>query len=277
MLKADLHSHSTISDGRLSPTALVERAAAQGVGILALTDHDNIGGIAEAEAAGKRLGVEVIPGVEISADYDPGTMHILGLGIDPTNSTLLMRLEFLQEARRQRNPKVLQKLQALGIDITLAEIEALAGSRQIGRPHFAQALINKKAASSFDDAFERFLAKGSPAYVAKTRLSPRESIQIIHGAGGLAVLAHPIQLRLQGQALEAVIQDLVDAGLDGIEVFHSDHDKNHENLYATLARQFGLKISGGSDFHGIEGKSIELGKPAVDVLVARELFSGKPS
>jgi predicted metal-dependent phosphoesterase TrpH len=274
MAKADLHSHSTVSDGRLSPAALVERAQAQGVGILALTDHDNVGGVAEAQAAGKRLGLHVIPGVEISADYGPGTMHILGLNLDPLDEKLLARLDFLQSARRERNPKVVQKLRAMGFDITLAQVEALAGSRQVGRPHFAQALIDKKAVATFEEAFERFLGKGKPAYVPKARLSSKEAVALIHGAGGLAVLAHPIQLRLERHALEAILTELVAEGLDGIEVYHSDHGPEHVAAYLELAERFGLRVSGGSDYHGIPGKNVELGRPTIDEAVARELFKG---
>lgn len=275
MAKADLHTHSTISDGRLSPSALVERAAAMGVGIMALTDHDNVSGIAEAQSAGKRLGVEVIAGVEISADYEPGTMHILGLGIDPSDERLLARLDFLQSARRERNPKVVQKLRALGIDITLAEVEALAGSRQVGRPHFAQALLDRKVVSSFEDAFERFLAKGRPAYVPKARMPSKESIDLIHAAGGLAVLAHPIQLRLQGEELERLVKMLrFEQGLDGLEVFHSDHDADHVAIYKELATRLELRVSGGSDYHGIPGRKVELGQPVLEERMARELFSG---
>jgi predicted metal-dependent phosphoesterase TrpH len=275
MPKADLHTHSTVSDGRLSPAALVERAAAQGVALMALTDHDNVGGVAEAEAAGRRHGVAVIPGVEISADFEPGTMHILGLAIDPGEAALLSRLDFLQSARRERNPRVIQKLRAQGIEITLAEVEALAGFRQVGRPHFAQALVNKKAVATFEEAFRRFLAKGQSAYVPKTRLAPKEAISLIHGAGGLAVLAHPIQLGLEDAALEAQIGRLKELGLDGIEVYHSDHELEHEQLYEGLAKKFSLGISGGSDFHGIPGKDVELGRPQIDVSVVRALLSGK--
>jgi len=277
MPKADLHTHSTVSDGRLSPAALVQRAAQMGVGVMALTDHDNVGGLAEAEAAGRRHGVRIIPGVEISADYEPGTMHILGLGIDAANEALLLRLDFLQAARRERNPRMLQKLRALGIDLSMAEVEALAGSRQLGRPHFAQALINKEAVSSFEEAFERYLGKGRPAYVPKTRLPPGEAIQLIHGAGGLAVLAHPIQLRLEGDALALVLGGLAAQGLDAIEVFHSDHKAPDEQAYAALAERFKLRVSGGSDFHGIPGKNVELGHPEIDESVALRLFSGGPA
>lgn len=271
---ADFHTHSTVSDGRLSPAALVERAAQHGVTLMALTDHDNVGGLAEAEAAGRRFGVEIVPGVEISADYEPGTMHILGLGIDPENEALLARLEFLQAARRERNPRVIQKLRALGIEITLAEVEAVAGQKQVGRPHFAEVLVAKKAAADFPDAFDRFLAKGKPAYVPKTRLSPKDSIGIIHGAGGLAVLAHPIQLRLEGAALKEKVRELAALGLDGLEVFHSDHGPQHEAAYAALAAEFGLGVSGGSDYHGIPGKNVELGRPAVEEASGRKLLSG---
>jgi predicted metal-dependent phosphoesterase TrpH len=272
MAQADLHSHSTVSDGRLSPTQLLERAAARGVALLALTDHDNVGGIAEAREAGRRLGVEVVPGVEISADYGPGTMHILGLGIDVESPELLKSLQGLQQARRERNPKVIERLRAAGVELTLGEVEKLAGANQVGRPHFAQALVDKGAARDFNDAFERFLAKGRPAYVAKARLAPQEAIRCIHAAKGLAVLAHPIQLKLNGAELEAKVAELKGLGLDGVEVYHSDHGPEEERLYLALAQSHGLKVSGGSDFHGIPGKDAELGRHGLDLPRALQLL-----
>ena len=274
MGRADMHTHSTVSDGRLSPSALVERAASQGVTLMALTDHDNIGGIAEAEAAGRRCGVEIVPGVEISADYGPGTMHILGLGVDPAEPGLLARLDFLQGARRERNPKIIQKLRAAGLDIHMAEVEALAGQSQVGRPHFAQALVMRGMAADFKEAFDKFLAKGRPAYVPKSRMAPREAIEVIHKAGGLAVLAHPVQLRLDPAAEEAEITGLKGFGLDGIEVRHIDHGPADEARYQALAKLLELRLSGGSDYHGIPGRKGDLGSPGLEIAEARALLSG---
>jgi predicted metal-dependent phosphoesterase TrpH len=274
MRKADLHTHSTVSDGRLSPTALIEMGASLGLLMMALTDHDNIGGLREAEVAGRRLGVEIIPGVEISADYEPGTMHILGLGLDSEHEGLLRRLDYLQTARRERNPKVIQRLRTLGVDISLAEVEALAGGRQIGRPHFAQALIQKGVAKDFDDAFERFLGKGAPAYVPKLRLAPAEAIRLIHDAGGVAVLAHPIQLQLEAAPLERLLEKLsAEDGLDALEAYHSDHSDADTKRYLELAQRHQLKVSGGSDFHGIPKRRNQLGEPGLELELARKLLA----
>ena len=271
-MKADLHSHSTVSDGRLSPEALVARAHEKGVSILALTDHDNTAGVPAAIAAGKGLGLRVIPGVEISADFEPGTMHILGLGIDISNPALQDRLAEMQEARRQRNPKVIERLRAAGIDIQFSDVEKLAKGGQIGRPHFAQALIDKGAVASFNEAFEKYLGKGAVAYVPKARMKSDAAIAAIHAAGGLAVLAHPIQLRLEGPGLEALVASLKKQGLDGIEVFHSDHGPEDVIFYGALAARHGLGVSGGSDYHGIPGKNVELGVPANPLSMVEELF-----
>jgi predicted metal-dependent phosphoesterase TrpH len=272
-LKADLHSHSTVSDGRLSPQALVERAAQKGLGILALTDHDNTAGVAAATEAARRLGLRVIPGVEISADFEPGTMHILGLGIDIHNALLQGKLAQLQKAREERNPKIVERLRLSGVEVTYAEIQAEAKGGQIGRPHFAQVLLDKGVVASFEEAFDRYLAKGAPAYVPKARMQSGEAIQAIHAAAGLAVLAHPLQLRLEGPALESLLLKLKAEGLDGIEVFHSDHDLAQTQFIAELAKRHGLKVSGGSDFHGIPGKQVELGVPELPESLVEELFA----
>jgi predicted metal-dependent phosphoesterase TrpH len=199
-------------------------------------------------------------------------MHILGLQIDPANPELLRSLEGLQQARRERNPKVIARLNEAGIRISLEEVQRLAGANQIGRPHFAQALVEKGAAKDFNDAFDRFLAKGKPTYVPKERLAPEPAIRCIHAAGGIAVLAHPIQLRLDGEELEKKVSELKGLGLDGIEAYHCDHGPEHERLYLGLASRHGLKVSGGSDFHGIAGKKVELGRPGLELGLAMKLL-----
>ena len=193
MDRIDLHTHSNCSDGSLSPRELVQLAKKRDLRAIALTDHDTVAGVAEAVAAGKELGVEVVPGVEISAQYPPGTMHILGYCFTPSQPEFLKALKKLQEVRAARNPKIIERLQALGLEITTDEVLNLS-SGQVGRPHIAKALVNRGYVSSIDEAFSRYLQKGAVAYVEKFRFSPREAIALIRGAGGLAVLAHPFTL-----------------------------------------------------------------------------------
>jgi predicted metal-dependent phosphoesterase TrpH len=269
----DLHTHSTASDGVLSPEDLVALARDKGLAAIALTDHDNTAGLERAISAGKSLGVEVVPGVEISADFSPGTLHILGLEIDPKNPVLRDKLEFLQQTRRDRNPRIARQLQAAGLDLRFEEVEALASGGQVGRPHFASLLLQKKIVSSWDEAFDKWLGKGKPGYVDKVRVSSAEAVGMIHAAGGLAVLAHPVQLQLADQALTDLVSRLAAEGLDAIEVYHSDHGPREEQFYQILARRSGLKFSGGSDYHGFKDKDVELGIPEVDYGVLEKLRS----
>ncbi|WP_456434459.1 PHP domain-containing protein [Thermosulfuriphilus sp.] len=255
----DLHTHSTASDGTLSPGALISMAKDIGLAALALTDHDTINGLAEAEESARRLGIEFIPGVELSALYERGTLHILGYFLDYNSSSLITRLRKLQQARAERNPKIIQKLQALGIDITMEEVEAIASS-QIGRPHIARLLVEKRVCRDINEAFDRFLKAGAAAYVPKERLSAPEAIELIHQARGLAVLAHPITLNIsRPEALKAFVKGLVKAGLDGIESYYSDHDEAFVGLCQEIAEAFDLVETGGTDFHGANKPHIKLG------------------
>lgn len=247
-------------------------ARAAGLSAIALTDHDNTAGVDEAMKAGKAQGVEVIPGVEISADFEPGTMHILGIGIDPAQPLLKERLEFLQQARRDRNPRIIRQLREAGVDITFEEVAAQAKGGQIGRPHFATVLLEKKIAANWDEAFDKWLGKGQPGYVDKVRVSSRDAIDMIHAAGGAAVIAHPVQLKLKDAPLKELMLKLKEEGMDGIEVYHSDHGPKEEQFYQILARQNGLKLSGGSDFHGFKDKDVELGIPEVDYALLEKLL-----
>ncbi len=192
----DLHTHTTHSDGSETPRNLIAMAHAAGACAVAVTDHDTVGGLEEAGDAARALGLEFINGIEISAEYSPGTMHILGYYIDAASITLDRTLAELRTARDTRNPQIAARLRALGFDISYEEVAELAGNKVVGRPHFARLLVKKGYAESIQDAFNRFLAKGAAAYVEKRRLSPAESIDLIHKAGGAAVLAHPYQLKL---------------------------------------------------------------------------------
>ena len=257
--RCDLHMHTVHSDGTLTPTALVELAKKQGLSCIALTDHDTLSGVEEAQNAGSRIGVEVIAGVEISAICEPGTMHILGYFIDPKSKQLQEKLEEIQEARRQRNPMIIEKLQALGIDITLAEVERESGGDQVGRPHFAKVLIQKGHVKNFDEAFDRYLAKGCPAYVDKRKFTSRDSIRMIEEAGGIASLAHPKTLKLNSKEFEQKLDELKSEGLKGLEVYSSCQNKEESLRFKKTADRLGLFVTGGSDFHGANRPQVQLG------------------
>ena len=255
----DLHTHSTASDGSFSPTELVKLAKEMGLRALALTDHDTIEGLEEFIKTGKELDLETVPGTELSAYFEKGTLHILGYFIDFHSPKLKDRLKKLQEARAERNPKIVKKLQALGSPITYEEVVAISGGGQIGRPHFAKLLLQKGIVKTFDEAFECFLKKGAPAYVEKDKIFPRECLEIILEAGGIPVLAHPFTLHLENDALEAFVKQLKDWGLRGIEAYYTEHTPAQTAFYLKLAEKYGLCVTGGSDFHGKNKPEIKLG------------------
>jgi predicted metal-dependent phosphoesterase TrpH len=258
----DLHSHSTASDGTFAPGDVARFAHKAGLVGFALTDHDTIAGLAEAAAESVRLGLTFIPGIEISAvpPIDNGTLHILGYCIDPQNPVLTEMARQLIEARDNRNPQIIARLRELGVDITMDEALAQAQGGVLGRPHIAALLVKKGVVTSIKQAFNEYLGQGGKAYYDKERLSPRDAISRIREAGGLPVLAHPVQLRTTNDAqLEQVLKDLVDLGLAGIEVIHSDHGTAEVDKYAALATRYNLLKTGGSDFHGTNKKDINLG------------------
>jgi len=257
----DLHTHSNASDGSYAPGDLVKLAAKSGVTTLALTDHDTVSGIAEAQAAGKKYGVTLIPGVEISIDFTPGTMHICGYYLDIDNTELRAGLNFVQVARRNRNPRIIEKLNVLGVAITLDEVKAVAGPDQLGRPHFAQVLVQKGYARDTQAAFSKYLAKGAPAYMDKQRLSLDRAVAMIQAAGGVAVLAHPIQLKLNSwQEYREKITELKNAGITGVEAFNSYQSEEENQQFYTIATELEMLITAGSDFHGAIKPKVKLGQ-----------------
>lgn len=256
----DLHCHSTASDGTFSPAEVVRLAKQNNLGGLALTDHDTIGGLEEAAEEARKLGIDFIPGIEISAEWPAGTMHLLGYGVDIHSPILTDMTRRLIEGRDNRNPQIIAKLQELDVSIAMAEVEREAGGNVIGRPHIAAILMRKGYVGSIKEAFDKYLAPGGLAYFDKERLTSKEAVGMILQSGGLPVLAHPIQLKYGNDAqLERIVKDLLDMGLAGIEVLHSDHDAAMVEKYTRLADRFGLLKTGGSDFHGTNKKNIGLG------------------
>lgn len=259
MSRLDLHLHTTHSDGSCTPTEVVDLAHQAGVTTLAITDHDIMTGVAEAIMAAEPCGIEVIPGVEISSIIGQSELHILGYFLDWQDPILNERFTTLRESRHRRNPQIVERLQALGIDITYDEVRTRAGSDSVGRPHIARTLMDKQVVSSAKEAFDRFLANGKPAYVPRDLPNPAEAIQWIKAAGGLAVLAHPTWVKLADRSLVELLRELKTAGLDGVEVYYSTHSSRQIREYLSLAQQLGLLITGGSDFHGLTKPDIDVG------------------
>ncbi|OWA36896.1 phosphatase [Saccharibacillus sp. O16] len=252
----DLHMHSTSSDGMNTPTELVRLAAERGLAGLALTDHDTAAGVAEAADEAKRLGLDFVPGVEISTRSGGKDIHMLGYGFDPADVTFMERLTGLRSVRDQRNDRILERLRELGVEITLEEVQERSGrplkpGESVGRPHMADVLVRKGYAVDLRDAFDKYLAEGAAAYVSPPRISPREAAHWIREAGGVPVLAHP-GLYGDDDLVRAVLDD---AKPSGIEVRHPDHGAEDEVRYRKLADEYGLLTSAGSDYHGVrQGK-----------------------
>lgn len=256
----DLHSHTTASDGSLTPTELVMLAREVGLAALGVSDHDTVGGLEEAEAAAAALGVELVPGIELSVDYPHGEFHLLGYYVDFRDTFFLGRVRYLQENRFNRNGVMLRKMQEMGFAVTMEEIAAESGGGQIGRPHMARALVKKGYAASVQDAFDRYLADGKPLHVPKVKLSPAEAIELVHAARGAAVLAHPKYMEYPTEReLAAELGRLKDAGLDGLECYYSQHTDAETQQYLRLAAELDLVVTAGSDFHGVSKPDVPLG------------------
>lgn len=259
MSRVDFHLHTTHSDGSCRPAEVIELAAKAGVTALAITDHDITTGIPEATAAGEDRGIEIIPGIEISSLLGGSELHMLGYFLDYQDVRLNERLTGLRESRHRRNPQIIARLQAAGIDITYDEVRALAGTDSVGRPHIARVLMDKGVVSSAKEAFDQWLADGRPAYVPRELPTPAEAIRWIKEAKGLAVLAHPTWVKTTEGTLTELVRTLKADGLDGVEVHYSTHTPRQTRDYLALAQQQGLLVTGGSDFHGLTKPDIEVG------------------
>ncbi len=250
----DLHVHSTASDGTLSPTQVVRLAREKGLQAIALTDHDTIDGVGEAIEAGALYGVEVIPGIELAADFPGENLHLLGLYIDYEDKDFLQKLKPLVNSREIRNQKMLDQLDDLGLPISLEE-----NSNATTRGHFAKALLEAGHVASMEEAFDLYISPGKPGYIKRMTPSPKECIDLIHQAGGLAILAHPTLYGLDMIEIETLIARLADDGLEGIEAIYCLHSPEEEAALIKIAKKYNLIISGGSDFHGDHKPGLELG------------------
>ncbi|MCX6001147.1 MAG: PHP domain-containing protein [Chloroflexi bacterium] len=245
-MKYDLHLHTTASDGRLSPSALVNLARERGLEVIAITDHDSVGGISEAlETADQGPGIVVIPGVEINTDLASGELHILGYFIDYRDADLALALEKIRESRVGRAQKMVEKLKGLGMPVEWSRVQEMAHGESICRPHIAQALLEKGFVGSEREAFDKYIWRDGPAYVEREKVQPADAVRIIKAAKGLPVLAHPADIK----DLNSLIIDLKDAGLVGLEAYYGQYDANTVKRMVRLANEHGLLTTGGSDYH----------------------------
>lgn len=274
----DLHTHTTASDGTLTPKELVAAAVRLGLGAIAITDHDTLAGVREVLADPVPPEIKFLPGVEISAAPPEGfpvsgSLHILGYRVDPDHTGLSALLSVLQKAREDRNPQMIRKLQDLGVAITMEEVETEAGEGLLGRPHIARVLIRNGAVSDIEEAFGRYLGKGKAAYVDKYRAPWAEAIRAIRDAGGVAVLAHPGLIgELDANGVRQLLSTLKTAGLQGVEVFYSEHDAQKTKELAEMASDLDLIATGGSDFHGGLKDGIHLGTGRGDLFVPYHIY-----
>ena len=258
----DLHSYSKASDGARTPESLVELALERGLRALALTDHDTLDGVQRAQARAAGTSLTLLPGVEIEIESDSGEFHLLGLALVGDRSLLGDALVRLQAARRDRNGRMVAKMQAAGIQISMEELAQTAGGQIVSRAHFARLLVRKKIVSSIDTAFKRFLGKGKEFYEPRLCLPLREATDLIRGAGGVAVVAHPISLGLKGPGFRTWLDACRDQGVAGVEAWHPNHDVRQCHAFEKVARGLGMLVTGGSDYHGDHMPSRRLGLTA---------------
>ncbi len=256
--RIDLHMHSHYSDGVHAPSVLVDLAKWKGVSAIALSDHDSLDGYAELAHAAQQVGIEVLTGVELSCEYQGHDLHVLGYGVDPANQALQDSLREFRASRERRGIRIVELLRESGVSLDVQKVLAKAGGGALGRPHIAEALLEAGYVADHAEAFARYIGEGGPAYVDKQKVTPSEAVATLHAAGGLAFVAHP------GHYLDGNddLAGLLDHGFDGVEVFHPYHRPMVIEKLLGIARDRGLLISGGSDFHGFAGRD-NLGEPPV--------------
>jgi predicted metal-dependent phosphoesterase TrpH len=264
MRRIDLHAHSNRSDGTFTPAELVRLAAERELDVVALTDHDTTDGLEEASAEGGRSGVEVIPGVEFSAEYDHASVHVLCYWMDVANEGLQAELRRLRDDRFRRGELMVERLRELGIKVDFERVREIAGEAAIVRPHIAQAMVEAGVVETEKEAFERYIGDGGPGHVAKHALDPVDAVALIRAAGGVCVLAHPGMWSDQSSVPDALIERMADAGMRGLEVDHPDHTPEARDHYRRLAGEIGLIATGGSDCHGVRYDPVRLGTSLCD-------------
>ncbi len=269
---ADLHVHTDLSDGTFSPQKVVEYSKAKGLGVIAITDHDCCRGITPAIIAAEDLDIEVIPGVELTAELkDEEEVHILGYFIDWQKDSFLRKLERIVKVREKRAKEILEKLRKHGIDISAKELFNFSGHGSVGRLHIAHLLLKKGFVPSITKAFKEYLGNNGSCYVKKFKLSPKEAIEMIRDVGGVSVLAHPMTINSKDKSIEDVLKSLIDDGIDGIEAYHSGHNHKNENELERLAQKYNLLITGGSDCHGFGKKDVLIGKVRIPYELVKKM------
>ena len=252
--KGDFHTHSTASDGRLTPAALVDLVAKQGVEYHALTDHDSTEGIAEAREAGKKhANYHLIPGVEFGTDIEGAEIHMLGLFLSPDDPELQSTLKELRDGRLDRGEGIVNKLREQGYMIEWERVREIAGEASVGRPHIAEALVEKGYVQKVADAFDKLIGRNGSAYVERHKMTPAEAVRFIIAHGGLACWAHPADMGITNDRIEPILKDLVAAGMQAMEVFYKDYSGATIEMLRKLTEQYGILPLGGSDYHGIFG------------------------
>ncbi len=275
--KLDLHCHTTASDGIKTPTELIDLAIENGLNILAISDHDTLGGLDEAVEYAKSRDIRLVPGIEFSIDYDDGSFHLLGLGIDHRNEAILKRTESLQNARDSRIYHMVGDLKRHGIDIPVEEVLEESGGGVMGRPHVARVLIRHGYAADMTEVFANYLVKGKPGYVSKERISLEEATSLIKDAGGVSIVAHPASIRYADmEEFEKKLNVMIEKGVQGLEVFAAMNTPEDISGFQSLAEKYSLIISGGSDYHGDKGEvlgSYRPGHPIPYEMVYESVFS----
>ncbi|MBQ2896503.1 MAG: PHP domain-containing protein [Oscillospiraceae bacterium] len=255
----DLHLHSTVSDGTVSPRGLVEEAAELGLAAISVTDHDSVGGVAEALAAGAELGVEVVPGIEVSSDYLDNNVHILGYYIDPAASSLRPVLDWVATERNERNEKIVAMLAAAGYDISMAALRAAYPGAVLGRPHFCEYLMHRGYIRSVKEGFDTLLGTGCPFYLPKRRLSIEKAVESIRNAGGIPVLAHPMMYGYDRAGIGRLLDTVTELGIRHVEAYYSENSPEDETWLLAEGERRGFGITGGSDYHGSRKPHIRMG------------------
>lgn len=259
MSLVDLHTHTTASDGTDTPAQLMALAKEAGLAAVAVTDHDTVSGLDEAEAAGRELGVELVRGCELSCTTDMGEMHILGLWLPHDIAPVQEKLRWLQQKRTERNVAIVDRLQVLGLDISMDEVLREAGGESVGRPHIAAVLLRKGYVRNSREVFQKYLGSGGRAYIPRTVLGAEEAVHLLASQGATVSLAHPLHWKISPDNLAKLVARLKDAGLSAIEAWYSEHSAADVRVCLELARRFDLGVSGGSDYHGSNKPAIALG------------------
>jgi predicted metal-dependent phosphoesterase TrpH len=273
----DLHMHSIFSDGTFTPTQLVKRAKENRVEVMAITDHDNVDGLKEGKKAADRVGITFINGIEISANFKDKDIHILGYFLNLEDMDFLEWLQDLQKKRYNRILKMLEKLERLGIEISVEEVKKEALGNVIGRPHIAKLIIKKGFSTTMDEVFDRYLGDGKPAYIPKVGVDMVEVVKRLKKNGAIVSLAHPHLISHPEDTVVNIIDLLVENGLDGLELYYPNIDIRKKNKLVKIAKKRGLLLTGGSDFHGLNRVGIDIGVEKIPISIYEKLRDRKKS